>query len=65
VKEPSVTMVVQVNGKVRDRIQVSPQIGAEEAETLALSSARVLEHLAGAAPRRVVVRPPTLVNVVS
>ncbi len=65
VKEPSVTMVVQINGKVRDRIEVSPEIGAEEAEALALNSARVVEHLAGAAPRRVVVRPPTLVNVVS
>jgi len=65
VKDQSVTMVVQVNGKVRDRIEVSPAIGAEEAEALALNSDRVLAFLAGAAPRRVVVRPPTLVNVVS
>jgi leucyl-tRNA synthetase len=65
VKDPSVTMVVQVNGKVRDRIEVSPEIGAEEAEALALNSAWVPEFLGGVAPRRVVVRPPTLVNVVS
>jgi leucyl-tRNA synthetase len=65
VREESVTMVVQVNGKVRDRIEVDPGIGAVEAEELALSSERVLELLDGAPPRRVVVRPPTLVNVVA
>jgi leucyl-tRNA synthetase len=63
-KEESVTLVVQVNGKVKDRIDVDPDIDAEEAERVALSSAKVLELLAGAAPRRVIVRPPNLVNVV-
>jgi leucyl-tRNA synthetase len=65
VKEDSVTMVVQVNGKVRDRIEVDPAIGAAEAEGLALRSERVLELLGGEPPKRVVVRPPTLVNVVA
>ncbi len=62
--EESVTMVVQVNGKVRDRIEVPPAISEEEAEALALASPAVIEALAGAAPRRVIVRPPKLVNVV-
>jgi leucyl-tRNA synthetase len=65
VKQESVTMVVQVNGKVRDRIEVDPEISSEEAETLALRSDRVIEVLGDAAPRRVVVRPPALVNVVA
>jgi leucyl-tRNA synthetase len=65
VKQESVTMVVQVNGKVRDRIEVDPSIGAEAAEELALRSERVIEMLAGAAPKRVIVRPPALVNVVA
>ncbi len=65
VKERSVTMVVQVNGKVRDRIEVGSDTTAEQAERLALASPRVAELLAGATPRRVVVRPPTLVNVVA
>jgi leucyl-tRNA synthetase len=65
VKQESVTMVVQVNGKVRDRIEVDPEISSEEAETLALRSERVIEVLGGATPRRVVVRPPSLVNVVA
>ncbi len=65
VKERSVIMVVQVNGKVRDRIEVAPDIASEEAERLALGSPRVIELLGGAAPRRVIVRPPGLVNVVA
>jgi leucyl-tRNA synthetase len=59
-----VTMVVQVNGKVRDRIEVDAGITAEEAEALALGSPRVVEQLAGRDPRNVVARPPRLVNVV-
>ncbi len=39
------TMVVQVNGKVRDRLQVSPTISAEDAEALALRSSKVQESL--------------------
>ncbi len=60
----STTMVVQVNGKVRDRLEVVPTIGAEEAERLALASPRVQELLAGSPPRKVVTRPPRLVNIV-
>ncbi len=65
VKQESVTMVVQVNGKVRDRIEVDPEISSEEAEAMALRSDRVIEMLGNATPRRVVVRPPLLVNVVA
>ena len=63
-KLESVTMVVQVNGKVRDRIEVDPGIGADEAEQLALASAKVQEQLSGGSPRKVIARPPNLVNVV-
>jgi len=63
--EDTVTMVVQVNGKVRDRIDVDPAISEEDASAAALASPAVVEALAGAAPRRVVSRPPRLVNVVS
>lgn len=64
-REESVTLVVQVNGKVRDRIEVDPAIDAEAAEKLALASPKVLDALAGRAPSRVIVRPPNLVNVVA
>ena len=62
--EDTVTMVVQINGKVRDRIEVAPDVGEAEAEALALASAPVVEALAGRAPKRVIARPPKLVNVV-
>jgi leucyl-tRNA synthetase len=62
--EEVVTMVVQVNGKVRDRIEVSPDISEEDAIPLALASPPVVDALGGAAPRRVIARPPKLVNVV-
>jgi leucyl-tRNA synthetase len=60
----TVTMVVQVNGKVRDRIEVDAAIDEAAAESLALSSDKVQAHLDGGDPRKVIVRPPKLVNVV-
>ncbi len=62
--EDTATLVVQVNGKVRDRFEVATSITAEEAEAEALASPRVVELLAGRPPKKVVTRPPTLVNVV-
>jgi len=62
--EETTTMVVQVNGKVRDRIDVPVTITSEDAEATALSSEKVQELLAGAAPKKVISRPPSLVNVV-
>jgi leucyl-tRNA synthetase len=58
------TMVVQVNGKVRDRIEVDAGIDAAEMERLALASPKVQATLDGAKPRKVVTRPPKLVNIV-
>ncbi|MGD0392424.1 MAG: class I tRNA ligase family protein, partial [Acidimicrobiales bacterium] len=62
--EESVTMVIQINGKVRDRMEVAPDITEAEAEHLALASSAVVEALDGSPPRRVVTRPPKLVNIV-
>ncbi len=64
VAEETVTMVVQVNGKVRDRIEVAPGISGAEAEELALASSAVLGALDGARPKRVIAKPPRLVNIV-
>jgi leucyl-tRNA synthetase len=60
----TVTMVVQVNGKVRDRIQVAADVSEPIAVAEALASPKVVEQLAGRAPRTVIARPPRLVNVV-
>jgi leucyl-tRNA synthetase len=59
-----VTMVVQVNGKVRDRIEVPSDVEADVAEAMAIGSERIQEFLAGEVPRKVIVRPPALVNLV-
>jgi leucyl-tRNA synthetase len=64
VRLDTVTMVIQVNGKVRDRVEVDVSISEAEAEVTALASSKVVAALDGGAPRRVVVRPPKLVNVV-
>ncbi|POM22664.1 Leucine--tRNA ligase [Actinomadura rubteroloni] len=62
--QESVTCVVQVAGKVRDRLDVAPGIDAGELEALALASERVVEALAGAEIAKVIVRAPKIVNIV-
>ncbi|HVE76418.1 MAG TPA: leucine--tRNA ligase [Actinomycetota bacterium] len=59
-----VTLVLQVNGKVRDKVQVTPDINEEDMRELALSNEKVRSHLDGAEPKKIVVVPPRLVNVV-
>jgi leucyl-tRNA synthetase len=63
-RQDTVTLVVQVNGKVRDRFEVAVDLDAAGAEALALASERVRELLAGRKPTKVIARPPRLVNVV-
>jgi leucyl-tRNA synthetase len=64
VRQETVTMIVQVNGRVRDRISVAADIDSVEAEKVALESTKIRAHLDGKKVERVVVRPPNLVNVV-
>jgi leucyl-tRNA synthetase len=59
-----VTCVVQVGGKVRDRLEVPPGIGDDELRELALAAPGVSRALAGRDVRTVIVRAPKLVNVV-
>ncbi|MFD9939657.1 leucine--tRNA ligase [Nonomuraea sp. NPDC059023] len=61
--EESVTAVVQVAGKVRDRLEVAPDISEGDLRALALASEKVRAHLSGE-PRKVIVRAPKLVNIV-
>ncbi len=63
--EDTVTMVVQVNGKVRDRLEVPADISEEAATAAALDSDAVRSHLGGAQPVKVIARPPRIVNVVA
>jgi leucyl-tRNA synthetase len=59
-----VTLVIQVNGKLRDRTEVPPDVTAEEVVAAALASPKVVAQLNGRKPARVITRPPNLVNVV-
>ncbi len=60
----SVPIVVQVNGKRRDEIQVPADADAATVEAAALASEKVRKHLDGREPRKVIVVPGRLVNVV-
>jgi leucyl-tRNA synthetase len=62
--EDEITLVVQVNGKVRDRIQATAGITEDAAKELALASEHVQKHLEGAEPRKVIYVPGKLVNIV-
>jgi leucyl-tRNA synthetase len=59
-----ITLVVQVNGKLRDRIEVPADIAEEAAKEIALSSAKVRPHVEGRELRKSVYVPGRLVNLV-
>jgi leucyl-tRNA synthetase len=63
--QDTVTCVVQVDGKLRDRLEISPSVGEDELRELALAAPGVARALAGRGVRTVIVRPPKLVNIVS
>jgi leucyl-tRNA synthetase len=63
--QESVTCVVQVNGKVRDRLEVPPAVTEDELREQAMSAPGVVRALAGLGVQRVIVRPPKLVNIVA
>ncbi len=59
-----IELVVQVNGKVRDKIHVPADISEEQMREIALASPKVQQYLNGGQPRKVIVVPGKLVNVV-
>ena len=61
----TIELPVQVDGRLRDRLVITPDTPAAEIERLALASEHVQRYLAGRAPRRVVQIPGRLVNVVT
>jgi len=62
--EDSVTLPIQINGKRRAEITVSKDLGKAAIETIALGEPAVIKALAGGAPKKVIVVPGRIVNVV-
>jgi leucyl-tRNA synthetase len=62
--EETVVMVVQINGKVKSRVNVAPSVSEADAQAAALSDPETIAALNGATPKRIVCVPPRLVNII-
>lgn len=62
--EDSITIVIQINGKVRDQIEISPNATKDEVEKTALAQEKVQEWLDGKEPKKVIYVPGKLVSIV-
>lgn len=62
--EDEVEAVLQINGKIKDRVKVSPSISDDEFKALALTNQQIISGLEGAPIKNVIVRAPKLVNIV-
>ena len=62
--EDEVEAVLQINGKIKDRVKVSPTISEAEFKSLALANPNIIAGLEGAPVKNVIVRAPKLVNIV-
>ena len=60
----AVEAVIQINGKIKERIEVSPTISDAEIEALALAHPTIAAELNGATPKKVIARAPKIVNIV-
>jgi leucyl-tRNA synthetase len=60
----AVEAIVQINGKIKERLEVSPTISDAELEAMAMSHPSIVTELAGATPKKVIARAPKLVNIV-
>jgi leucyl-tRNA synthetase len=63
--DATVTCIVQIQGKVRDRLEVAADIGDEDLQALVLARDKIISALAGKVVRKVIVRAPNLVNIVT
>ena len=64
IKEKRIQLIVQVNGKVRDRLEANLNISREEAEELTLSRENVKKWLLGKTVKRIIFVPNKLINIV-
>jgi leucyl-tRNA synthetase len=62
--DDEVEAVIQINGKIKDRMQVAPSISDSDFEAAALALPSIIAELKGATPKKVITRAPKLVNIV-
>ncbi|CAN2186263.1 LeuS Leucyl-tRNA synthetase [Candidatus Nanopelagicaceae bacterium] len=62
--DDEVEAVIQINGKIKDRMSVSPTISDADFEAAALALPSIIAELNGATPKKVIARAPKLVNIV-
>ena len=63
-KNDEITVVVQINGKIRDKLLVANNTSKEELEKLALASEKVINNIDGKPIRKIIVVPNKLVSIV-
>ena len=59
-----ITMIVQVNGKLRDKLEIERDISADKAKELALSSQRIKQHIQNMKTEKIIYIPNKLINIV-
>jgi len=64
-KEDQITLVIQVNGKVRDRVPASADISEQQAKEIALASDSVARHVRDDDPKEIIFVPGKLINIVT
>ena len=63
-KASSITLVVQINGKVKDKIEADESVNDEELKSIALSSQKIKDLIEGKTIVKTIVVPKKLVNIV-
>jgi len=64
IKEDSITIIIQVNGKVRTRLEVPATINEDDLKSQALQDERIIKFTDGKEPKKIIVVPKKLVNIV-
>jgi leucyl-tRNA synthetase len=62
--QDSVTAIFQINGKIKSRVDISPDISDADLEKMAFADEAVMTELAGIKPKKVITKAPKFVNIV-
>ena len=64
IKEEQVTLIIQINGKVRDKMEIKSGLNQQQIEKLVLESAKLQPWLEGKQPKKIIFVPDKLINIV-